>query len=229
MLHAFFACEDTNMSERFAKKWETRREETTFVDAIRSTITPPPPLKPRMNQAIRRLDLQIHRLDQANERFTQKDKALFTKIVAAYEKHDSAHANIYANELAEVRKMEKLVMNAKLALDQVQLRLKTVTEFGDIVSTLGPVIGVLRSVSAGLVGVIPEAENELGDIGNMLSGLMFDAGQSSGFSLNFNSVNEDAAKILDEAATVAEQKISANFPDLPPGLATNAAKRTSTS
>ena len=229
MLHAFFACEDTNMSERFAKKWETRREETTFVDAIRSTITPPPPLKPRMNQAIRRLDLQIHRLDQANERFTQKDKALFGKIVAAYEKHDSAHANIYANELAEVRKMEKLVMNAKLALDQVQLRLKTVSEFGDIVSTLGPVIGVLRSVSAGLVGVIPEAENELGDIGNMLSGLMFDAGQSSGFSLNFNSVNEDTAKILDEAATVAEQKISANFPDLPPGLATNAAKRTSTS
>jgi division protein CdvB (Snf7/Vps24/ESCRT-III family) len=224
-----FACEDNNMSERFAKKWETRREETTFVDTIRSTITPPPPLKPRMNQAIRRLDLQIHRLDQANERFTQKDKALFGKIVAAYEKHDSAHANIYANELAEVRKMEKLVMNAKLALDQVQLRLKTVTEFGDIVSTLGPVIGVLRSVSAGLVGVIPEAENELGDIGNMLSGLMFDAGQSSGFSLNFNSVNEDAAKILDEAATVAEQKISANFPDLPPGLATNAAKRTSTS
>ena len=223
------ACEDTSMSERFAKKWETRRDETTFIDTIKTTITPPPPLKPRMNQAVRRLELQIHRLDQANERFTQKDKALFAKIVAAYEKHDSAHANIYANELAEVRKMEKLVMNAKLALDQVQLRLQTVTEFGDIVATLGPVIGVLRSVSVGLVGVIPEAENELGDIGNMLSGLMFDAGQSSGLSLNFNSVNEDAAKILDEAATVAEQKISANFPDLPPGLATNAAKRTSTS
>jgi division protein CdvB (Snf7/Vps24/ESCRT-III family) len=223
------ACEDTNMSERFAKKWETRRDETTFIDTIKTTITPPPPLKPRMNQAIRRLELQIHRLDQANERFTQKDKALFAKIVAAYEKHDSAHANIYANELAEVRKMEKLVMNAKLALDQVQLRLQTVTEFGDIVATLGPVIGVLRSVSVGLVGVIPEAENELGDIGNMLSGLMLDAGQSSGLSLNFNSVNEDAAKILDEAATVAEQKISANFPDLPPGLATNTAKKTSTS
>jgi division protein CdvB (Snf7/Vps24/ESCRT-III family) len=87
----------------------------------------------------------------------------------------------------------------------------------------------LRSVSAGLVGVLPEAENELGDIGNMLSGLMFDAGQSSGFSLNFNSVNEDAAKILGEAAAVAEQKISANFPDLPPGLSTNAAKGKSTS
>jgi division protein CdvB (Snf7/Vps24/ESCRT-III family) len=228
ILHAF-ACEDANMSERFAKKWETRRDETSFVDAIRQTVTPPPPLKPRMNYAIRRLDLQIHKLDQAAERFNQKDQALFQKIVAAYEKHDTAHANIYANELAEVRKMEKTVMNARLALDQVMLRLQTVTEFGDIVTTLGPAIGVLRTVRAGLVGVLPEAENELGDIGNMLSGLMFDVGQSSGFSLNFNSVNEDAAKILNEAATVAEQKISANFPDLPPGLSTNAEKGKTTS
>jgi division protein CdvB (Snf7/Vps24/ESCRT-III family) len=217
------------MSERFAKKWETNRDQTSFVDTIRGAVTPPPPLKPRMNYAIRRLDLQIHKLDQAAERFSQKDKALFNKIVAAYEKHDIAHANIYANELAEIRKMTKTVMNAKLALDQVMLRLQTVTEFGDIVTTLGPAIGVLRTVRAGLVGVLPEAENELGDIGNMLSGLMFDVGQSSGFSLNFNSVNEDAAKILDEAAAVAEQKISANFPDLPPGLSTDVAKGKTTS
>lgn len=217
------------MSERFAKKWETKRDETTFIDSIRATVTPPPPLKPRMDRAIRRLELQIQRLNQASERFGQKDKALFSKIVDAYTKHDTAHANIYANELAEVRKMEKLVMNAQLALDQVQLRLRTVTEFGDLVANLGPVIGVLRSVSVGLVGVIPEAENELGDIGNMLSGIMFEAGQSSGLSLNFNSVNEDTAKILDEAAAVAEQKIGANFPDLPPGLSTNTVKGKSTS
>ena len=216
------------MSERFAKKWESRRDETSFVDAIRSTVTPPPPLKPRMNYAIKRLDMQIHKLDQANERFTQKDKALFGKIVAAYETHDSARANIYANELAEVRKMEKIVMNARLALDQIKLRLETVTEFGDIVTTLGPAISVLRTVGVGLAGVLPEAENELGEIGNMLSGLMFDVGQSSGLNLNFNSVNEDATNILNEAATIAEQRISSNFPDLPADLSANMAKGKST-
>ncbi len=210
------------MSERFAKKWESKREETSFVDSIRESVRQPPPLKPRLDIATRKLDLQINRLDQASERFSQKDKALFAKIVDAYAKHDSAHANIYANELAEVRKMEKLVMNARLALDQVVLRIRTVTEFGDIVSTLGPCIGVLRSINVGLCGVLPEAENELGEIGNMLSGLMFDCGTSSGMSLNFNSVNEDASKILVEAATVAEQKVNANFPDLPPGMPTGA-------
>jgi len=216
------------MSERFAKKWEPKREETTFVNALKETIQPPPPLKPQLDFAVRKLDLQINKLDQANERFTQKDRTLFAKLVDAYGHHDMAHANIYATELAELRKMTKLIMNARLALDQVSLRIKTVSELGDVVAMLGPCIGVLRSVSVGLGGVLPEAQNELGDIGNMLSGLMFEAGTSSGMSLNFNSVNEDASKILAEAATVAEQRVSANFPDLPPGMPTGVANKSKT-
>ena len=216
------------MSERFAKKWETKRDTTSFISNVKETVIPPAPLKSRLDNAIRRLDLQVHKLDQSSDRFSQKDRALFTKIVAAYEQHDTAHANIYANELAEVRKMERLVMNARLALDQVLLRMRTVTEFGDLVTTLGPCISVLRSVNVGLCGVLPEAENELGDIGNMLSGLMFDCGASSGMSLNFNNVNEDASKILEEAAVVAEQKINAKLPDLPPGMSTNAPSGKST-
>jgi division protein CdvB (Snf7/Vps24/ESCRT-III family) len=211
------------MSERFAKKWESKREGNTFIENVRDTVQQPPPLKQRLDAAIRKLELQVTRLNQTSERFSQKDKSLFAKIVDAYAKHDSAHANIYANELAEVRKMEKLVMNASLALDQIVLRMRTVTEFGDLVTTLGPCIGVLRSVNVGLCGVMPEAENELSDIGNMLSGLMMEAGSGSGMSLNFNNVNEDASKILAEAATVAEQRVSANFPDLPQGLSANAA------
>lgn len=209
------------MSERFAKKWETKRETSSFKTNLKEAIVPQAPLKSRMNHAVKRLELQIQKLDQSSDRFTQKDKSLFKKIVDAYEKHDTARANIYANELAEVRKMERLIMNSRLALDQVLLRLKTCTEFGDIVSTLGPAIGVLRSVSKGLVGVIPDAENEIGDISNMLSGLMFDCGASSGMSMNFDSVNEDASKILAEAAAVAEQKINANLPELPYGVSGN--------
>lgn len=208
------------MSERFAKKWEAPKQQGTLIGSIKDTIQPPPPLKPRLEMAVRKLDLQINKLDQASDRFSQKDKALFAKLVDAYTQHDQAHANIYATELAELRKMSRLIMNARLALDQVSLRIKTVSELGDVCAMLGPCIGVLRSVSNGLGGVLPEAEGELGDIGNMLSGLMFEAGTTSGMSLNFNNVNEDASKILAEAATVAEQRVNANFPDLPPGMST---------
>jgi hypothetical protein len=47
---------------------------------------------------------------------------------------------------------------------------------------------------------------------------MIEAGQSQGMTLNFDAVNEDAGKILNEAATVAEQRIKEKFPELPPGM-----------
>ena len=206
------------MSERFGKKWESRREEQPFTGRIKEAVKPPGPLKPRLDFAVRRIELQTQKLDQATERFSQRDKAIFARIVDSYTKHDTARANVFANELAEIRKMEKLIMNARLALEQIVLRLRTVSELGDVVTTLGPAVGVLRSVRAGLASVFPEAENELGEIGNLLSGIMIEAGQSSGMTLNFDTVNEDAQKILTEASTVAEQRIKEKFPELPPGI-----------
>src|SRR4030043_156638 len=207
-----------NLSERFAKRWESKRDEQPFTKKVEEAGKPPGPLRPRLDFAVRRIELQVQKLDQATERFSQRDKTIFARIVDAYTKHDTSRANVFANELAEIRKMERLIINARLALEQIVLRLRTVSELGDVVSTLGPAVGVLRSVRAGLVSVFPEAENELGEIGNMLSGIMIEAGQGSGMTLNFDAVNEDASKILNEAATVAEQKIKDKFPELPPGM-----------
>jgi division protein CdvB (Snf7/Vps24/ESCRT-III family) len=206
------------LTERFSRKWESRREEQPFTERIKEAVRPPGPLKPRLDFAIRRIELQIQKLDQATERFSQRDKTIFARIVDAYTRHDTARANVFANELAEIRKMERLIINARLALEQIVLRLRTVSELGDVVSTLGPAVGVLRTVRAGLVSVFPEAENELGEIGNILSGIMIEAGQSSGMTINFDTVNEDAQKILTEAATVAEQRIKEKFPELPAGI-----------
>jgi division protein CdvB (Snf7/Vps24/ESCRT-III family) len=185
---------------------------------VKESLRPPGPLKPRLDMAIRRIELQVQRLDQAGERFSDRDKKIFARIVDAYTKHDMARANVFANELAEIRKMEKMIMHGRLALEQIVLRLRTVSELGDIVTTLAPAVGVLRSVKSGMSAIFPEAERELGQIGTMLNGIIIDAGQSTGLSINFESANEDAQKILAEASTVAEQKIKEKFPDLPAGI-----------
>ena len=206
------------MSERFSKKWDTKRDDTPFTKRLQDAVKPPGPLKPRLDFAVRRIELQVQKLDQATERFGQRDKTIFARIVDAYTKHDTSRANVFANELAEIRKMERLIINARLALEQIVLRLRTVSELGDVVSTLGPAVSVLRSVRTGLVRVFPEAENELGEIGDILSGIVLEAGQTSGTTLSFDSLNEGASQILNEAATVAEQRVKEKFPDLPPGI-----------
>jgi len=206
------------LSARFAKKWEEGQSEQPFTDRIKEAVRPPGPLKPRLDFAVRRIEMQVQRLDRATDKFNQRDKSIFAKIVDAYTKHDMPRANVFANELAEIRKMEKMIMHARLALEQIVLRLRTVSELGDVVSTLGPAVGVLRTVKTGMANVFPEAERELGQIGNLLSGIIVDAGQSTGLTINFDTANEDAQRILTEAATVAEQKIKEKFPELPPGI-----------
>lgn len=206
------------MSEKFAKRWEDKQDQAKITDRLKEAVRPPGPLKPRLDFAVRRIDLQVQRLDKASERFSERDKSIFARIVDAYSKHDMQRANVFANELAEIRKMEKMIMHARLALEQIVLRLRTVSELGDVVTTLTPAVSVLRSVRNGMASIFPEAERELGSIGNLLNGIIIDAGQSTGLTINFESANEDAQKILNEAATVAEQKIKDKFPELPAGL-----------
>jgi len=200
----------------FANRWE-KKDEPSFSAKVKDAVRPPGPLKPRLDGATKRIEMQIQRLDQASNRFQERDKTIFNRIVDAYAKHDTARANVFANELAEIRKMEKMIFHAKLALEQITLRLKTVTELGDVAVTLLPVVGVIGDIKSGMAAISPQAEKELGEIGNLLSGIVVDAGSATGMSINFESVNEDSAKILDEAQTIAESRMKDTFPELPGG------------
>ena len=58
--------------------------------------------------------------------------------------HDSQYAKVLSNELSQIRKMNKMVSSAKLAMEQIQLRLNTITELGDVVITLSPAMSVIK-------------------------------------------------------------------------------------
>jgi division protein CdvB (Snf7/Vps24/ESCRT-III family) len=203
------------LSEEFVRKWREREPETPFYTKIKEAVRPPGPLKSRLNLAIKRIELQIRRLEKATNRFSKRDKSLFARTVKAYSKRDMVRANVFANELAEIRKVERMIIHARLAMEQIVLRLGTVSQLGDVVSALAPTVGVLRSVRTGMTGVLPEAERELGQIGNLLNEIIIDAGGSTELGVNFKAANEDAQKILEEAATVAEQKIKEELPEIP--------------
>ncbi|MEA2090079.1 MAG: Snf7 family protein [Thermoproteota archaeon] len=216
------------MSEKFAAKWEDEPGKQPITTKIKQAVRPPGPLKPRLQMAIKRIELQVQRLDRTSERFSERDKSIFSRIVDAYSKHDMARANVFANELAEIRKMEKMIVHARLALEQISLRLSTVSELGGVVTTLAPAIGVLRGVRTGMAKIFPEAERELGSIGNLLNGIIIDAGQSTGLNINFETANADAQRILAEASTIAEEKIKQKFPELPTGIPTTGEKAAAT-
>jgi len=182
---------------------------------IRDRIRTPEPLRPKIELATRQIQTQVSKLDATSSKLREKDAALFSKVVHYIQKHDTEHANMLANELSEIRKMSKMVTQAKLALEQITLRLGTIKEMGDIADTLSPAMGVLKSVRSGLEGLVPEAESEMSEISELLSGILVDAGQVSSTSINFEVANEEADKVLAEAGAIAEKSIQEKFPDLP--------------
>ncbi|MFQ5837000.1 MAG: hypothetical protein ACE5HG_04010, partial [Candidatus Bathyarchaeia archaeon] len=80
------------MSAKFAKKWGKEYNEPALTERIKEAVRPPGPLKPRLDFAIRRIELQTKRLDKAADRFTERDKSIFDKIVKAFSKHDMPRA-----------------------------------------------------------------------------------------------------------------------------------------
>lgn len=204
---------------KFAGKWEDE-EKLPLHEKIKDKVRPPGSLKPRLDKANKRMQIQIQKLNKAAKHFSERDESLFAKTVKAYSKHDLVRAKVYANELAEIRKTKKQIMDTKLALEQISLRLGTVSEFGDVVSMLSPTVSLLQNIGKGVANTLPEAGKELGQIGNLLNGIIADSNQGTGMGIDFEAPNDEAKKILSEAANVAEQKIKQQLPEIPTDIPT---------
>lgn len=202
----------------FSSKWERKDQGPGLVDRLRGSVRTPIPLKSQIEQANRQIRLLISQLDSTVNRIKQRDSTIFKNVVSSLAKHDMQHAAVYANELSEVRKMGKMVTQAQLAMEQISLRLGTINDLGEIASTLAPAVSVIRNVKEGLSLALPEADKEIAEISGLLSSVLVDASTTGGFSLNFDAANEDAQKVLEEAAAVAEQRMKESFPEIPAGV-----------
>ncbi len=205
----------------FDKKW-TKPPTPTFGERINDAIKPKGSLKPRMELAVRKLQNQISKLDGMITKLKQRDEKLFKRIVVATQQHDFTASKVLSKELAEVRKVTKLLGNARMALEQIELRLSTFHDLGDTVVTIMPTIGLMRSLRSSLVKFMPEADHELGSMTEMLNGLMTDTFHSGDFGIDSEATSEESEKILQEAAAVAEAAVNDKLPSMPAGQSSSA-------
>ncbi|MGN6707814.1 MAG: Snf7 family protein [Candidatus Nitrosocosmicus sp.] len=203
----------------FSNKWLKPQNEINNVGMkLLENIKPPSPLKPRIEEAQKRLHSQISKLESMSMKMEEKDQLIFKRVISAMQSHDSQYAKILSNELSQIRKMNKMITSAKLALEQIQLRLNTITDLGDVIVTLSPAMSVIKNIQGGLTSMMPEAGQSFGKITDILNGIMNESGQipqASEITGNTNSISEDAMKIIEEASAIVEQSMKDKFPDLP--------------
>ena len=202
-------------STNFSDRWQQNSDRETTSQKIKSAVNPETDLRKKLVETDRSLTGQISKLDKTIARMTEKEKVLFNKSSNAMQRHETEQARAYANELAEHKKAIKLVTSAKLCLEKVQLRLKTITDFGDLANAIAPAGQAMRMVRKQLAVVMPSANDALGDVAHSLDGLMQEIGGVPGMTMNFDTNGEEAEKILAEASVIAETKMAGTLPTLP--------------
>ena len=191
--------------------WNTKEKEPLLAK-VKDKVTPQPPLRNRVETTQRAMQTLISRLDQKQSRLKSHDTALFDKVVEATQKHDKNRAAAYANELAELRKITSNVTQMKLVLEQINLRMGTVQDFGDIVTSITPIVSVIKGMRNSMSGILPEASSEMSEIGELMNDLITDAGQLGGTTPLIESSGAETNSILAEAAAVAEVNNEEKFP-----------------
>ena len=172
-------------------------------------------VKKKLNSAIHALDVQRRKLENSCVNLRKKDELYRGKLIAALKSYDEPRAAIFANEVAEIRKTLRAVTHAGLALEQISLRLRTVQDIGDIVVNLTPAISVVKSVRENLFRILPQADAQFEDIGDLLGSILVEAGQSSGYTLDFSTANSEAEEILKSAEKKVQHEMDAEFPTIP--------------
>ncbi|MHB8546276.1 MAG: Snf7 family protein [Nitrosotalea sp.] len=200
----------------FTNKWNVQKD--SISQKVIDKVKPDAPLKPKIDEAQKKLQLQIIKLDSIAKKLKEKDEFIFKKVVEAVRSHNKAYSNAYATELHEIRKMNNMVTGAKLAMEQIQLRLNTISELGDVVVTLSPCMSIIKGLGAGLNGLMPAADSSMADLSNILGEIMSGASVNGDNSFVTDTSNSETNQILEEANAILEGHVRQSIPDLPPTL-----------
>jgi division protein CdvB (Snf7/Vps24/ESCRT-III family) len=182
-------------------------------------VKPEEPLKNKIDFAQKKLQFQILKLEGINQKLGKKHDVIFEKIVNAQRNNKNSYAQAYAGELAQVRKMKNMVSGAKLSMEQVKLRLDTVSELGDIVVTLSPCMSIIKGLAPSLNGIMPEANASMQDLSSILGDVMAGSSVNMGESMSVGTeTNADTLAILEEAHNVIAGQTKQSIPDIPNNL-----------
>ena len=198
-----------------SNRW-SKPQKPGISERLNSVLRPKGALKPRVETGIKKLQAQISKLDNMLSSLNARDEKIFHRIVTATQQHDTHTANTLSKELAEVRKVRRVLGNARMAIEQIELRLTTFHDLGDTVITVMPTIGLMKNMKSSLAKFMPGADQELNNMAEMLGGLMTETFHSSDASFGAEAVMDaESEKILQEASAVAEQQAGDKFPSMP--------------
>src|ERR671925_2286646 len=100
---------------------------------------------------------QLTKLKMLDKKFTAMDKNLRYQMAANIKSGNNERAKAIANELANIRHVQRTTQNMSLALEVVVIRFSTINEFAIILETINPTIEMIRDIQKDISKAVPTA------------------------------------------------------------------------
>lgn len=180
-----------------------------------SPSKPGGPLKPRLDAVRKKIEVLIDRLEELHGINRPRDNEILRKLMVSINENNTQHCNLLSSELARARQLSRALLLTSLALEKLISKLSSASDFGDLVIILTPSMAVVKNLRSSITPYLPEMEGDLGVISELLSGILVDAGQVGGFTINFETANEEAVGFIGEVSRLVDEKMEEEFSKVP--------------
>ena len=166
-------------------------------------------------ESISELGKHYSRLELAYNKLAKRDKELFDECVSCLNRGMKNRAAVYANEIAELRKIMSIIHGMMLSIEKAILRLET---FRTVAPTLDDIKGVFSEVKSTLGDVakaMPSLTPEISSLVNSINDLLA-ATEISSIQQEPIVIKDEATEaILKEASDFLRQEIERRIPEPP--------------
>ena len=172
-------------------------------------------LKLKLEHSLNQLSAQIIKLRSKYGEMVARSKEYFEEVVQALMNGDEGRASIYAEEIAEIRRLAGIIVKTQLVLEQVKLRLETILEISDVLGRLIPLSSLVAEVEDEVRGVAPEAAESLRELASCIEDFTSMSETREEIIQLPKELDAEASKILEEAQRKAAERVKDAFPDVP--------------
>ena len=184
--------------------------------SIKNPFRVPPQFETIVVEAVPKLKAQQYRLGQVIIKLTRRDKILFKTCAMALQSDNQERAAIFATELAEIRKLVKVIYHTQRRVERIIIRLETLKEFSAAFSDLNPVLTNLTSITKSLGSFMPQMAFEMERVNESIVEVMtLSKIDSSKLEVPTDIKTPGGEEVLAEVAEFLEEKITEQLPAPP--------------
>lgn len=163
---------------------------------------------------------QLSRLKMLDKKFAAMDKDFRYQIALNIKAGNNSRAKALANELSNIRRVQRTTQNVGLALEVVVIRFSTINEFAMVMETINPTIELVKDIQKEISNVVPSANGVISEVSSITSEVIINSNVKIDMNKVSAPIDSEAVSILNEVEGILEDEAKVRLPEIPAAIET---------